>query len=742
MEGVTLLSRDSVLFIPHENSSIFCSIIIFILASLLYLSGLCPTISWFDSPEFVTIPYTLGIGHPAGSPTYSLAVKIATFLPLGSVALRVNVCSALAGGLTLVFVCRLLFRLLDGSSTPSSVPIRYLATGSGVLFLLVSESFWRLAEVAEVYSLQNWCFVLLLLLLVKARHSTPLMQQRYSWAFAFVYGLSAGVHATMALFLPAFLGFWALAMPRFFRGRALAFLGFFFLLGFATYLYLPLRSLTEPAFNWGEPQTWQQFWGHITDKKDGAAVTTVFWQQLPYQFSMYCTHLVNEFSTFGVVLGLLGFLNCWHRDKSLWVLLTLAWAGHTLFFLRGWWDTAWGFIPSFVIFALWIGLGTETCLMALHRLYQRHIIRVPRVAVYTFFLGALALTVSQTLVRHALTTSQATNYAAELYGKVLLDQLPPDAILFCQYAWFPLLYLQGVERQRPDLTFILQGEVFSPRYFSLISAKRFPNIQQVTSQQPMAVSTAQYFWLFSKLNAEQHPLFWDPETEYQVAFPEHFLPQGLLFAFDPINTPQRTPSLVRTHEKLVAQATNRILQGELEDFTTYFLANKLSMIAAYFRQIGASREVYKTLQAALSIRPDEKLTNNNYGAFLMAEGHQEQALDYFNRAYDQDPIGPIINRNLGLLLARQGDMVQAADFFQRALNFGGANGDTYVKLAEVYAALNRVPLALDTFRLALQYYQQQVTSHAANTKMQDKIPMLQERIQQLENQGQVVPQTP
>ncbi len=736
------MSRDSVIAVLHASGHIIGPTVIFMLASLLYLSGLCPTISWFDSPEFVTIPWTLGIGHPAGSPTYSLAVKITTFLPLGSIALRVNVCSALASVLSLVVMCRLLWRLLEGSGVPSSVPIRSLATASGVLLLLVSESFWRLSEVAEVYSLQTWCFVLLLLLLVTARHATPLMQQRYCWSFAFLYGLSAGVHATMAVFLPAFLGFWVLAMPRLFRSRALAFLGFFFLVGFATYLYLPLRSLTEPVFNWGEPQTWQQFWGHITDKKDGAAVTAIFWHQMPYQLSRYVTHLMNEFATLGVVLGCLGFLSCWCRDKPLSVLLTLAWAGHTLFFLRGWGDTAWGFIPSFVIFALWIGLGTHACLSGLHHAYQRHTIRVPRVALYTLFLGALALTAAQTLVRHAPTTSQATNYATELYGKVLLDQLPPDAILFCEYAWLPLLYLQTIERQRPDLTFILQGAVFSPRYFSLISTSRFPNIQQVTSPQSVIVSTEQYFWRFAQLNAEQHPLFWDPETRYQTYFAEHFLPQGLLFAFDPFKTVERTPARLRTHEKLVSQATNRILQGALEDFTTYFLANKLNIIATYFRQLGAVRAAYATFHTALSIRPHEHTVNNHYGGFLLEQGYPTKALDYLNRAYAQDPIGPVINRNMGLLLALQGDMLQAASFFQRALNFGGAHGETYEKLAETYVALNRMPFALDTFRLALQYYQQRATSHAANTKMQDKIPMLQERIQQLENQGQVVPQTP
>jgi Protein of unknown function (DUF2723) len=273
--------------------------------------------------------------------------------------------------------------MLLASSSPWT---RWTAALGGALFLLVSESFWRFTEVAEVYSLQNGFFILLFLSLLNTRTSSQLAQKRYYWLFAFLYGLSAGVHATMAFFLPAFVVFTVLTAPRMFRGREFAFLAFFFLLGFATYLYLPLRSLAEPAFNWGEPQTFQQFLIHISDRKDSAVHTVFFLQQLPYQISMYLTHLLNEFSTLGCIMGLLGFITLWRRDKPLWLMLILAFLGHTAFFIRTWWDTAWGFIPSFVIFAIWIGFGIYACLRLLEILYQRHHIRIPRVAVYTFLL--------------------------------------------------------------------------------------------------------------------------------------------------------------------------------------------------------------------------------------------------------------------------------------------------------------------------------------------------------------------
>lgn len=54
----------------------------------------------------------------------------------------------------------------------------------------------------------------------------------------------------------------------------------------------------------------------------------------------------------------------------------------------------------------------------------------------------------------------------------------------------------------------------------------------------------------------------------------------------------------------------------------------------------------------------------------------------------------------------------------------------------MYVILKRVPLAVETLRLALHYYQQRLTQQAANAKWQDKVTMVQQRIQQLETQGQ------
>lgn len=700
---------------------------LFLLASVLFIRGLCPTIYWNDSPEFVTTAYTLGISHPAGSPTYALFANLATYIPLGSIALRVNAFSALAGTLSIILLFAFLWALLGQAETWT----RGLSALGGALFLLVSESFWLFTEVAEVYILQNAFLILLCFVLFKARAAPEAVRRRYYWAFAFLYGLSAGVHATMALFVPAFFLFIVLVTPKMFRVQALAFLAFFFLLGFSSYLYLPLRALAEPAFNWGEPRTLQQFWSHITDRKDAPEHTVMLWQQLPHHIVVYLRHLGNEFSLFGCILGCIGSLELFRRDKPLWGMLTLVFLGHTAFFVLTW-DVAWGFIPSFVMFALWIGCGIEAGLRLLNTVYRRYPIRVPRIAVSTFFLGSVVVVLSQSYMQHENVTNQQANYAAEHYGRLLLEQLPPDAIVFCEYSWFPLLYLQQVEHYRPDLTFLLQGEVFFPKYYTLISAKRFPNIQHVTSVHTRVISTVDYFWLLSRLNAAKHPLFWDPPPNLQLELQGHIIPDGFLYRFHPDTVFEITPDMLRKHRKLLNLSTNRILQGTLEEATTYFVTHKLNLLGRDFYRLGFVQDAVKTYQAALSIRPGYDVTRINYGSLLMAQGELSQALEHFNIAYDSNPVEPVVNKNLGSVLLRLGDAKQAAHFFERALAFGATGGEVYAQLGEAYAKTGRFSIALATLQTALQEFMQQVKQSPRDDNVQHAISLLREWIHTLE----------
>jgi len=84
-----------------------------VVALLLYVRTLAPSLLWGDSAEFQTLSYTLGMTHPSGYMTYIMIGKLFTYIPVGNIAYRVNLMSAFFGALTVAQIY-LLVRMLGG----------------------------------------------------------------------------------------------------------------------------------------------------------------------------------------------------------------------------------------------------------------------------------------------------------------------------------------------------------------------------------------------------------------------------------------------------------------------------------------------------------------------------------------------------------------------------------------------------------------------------------------------------
>ncbi|MCK5851555.1 DUF2723 domain-containing protein, partial [bacterium] len=74
--------------------------IAFAISLATYIYTLQPTVGLEDSGELITGAYKLGVPHPPGYPMWSILAKILTFIPVGDVAYRVNLLSALCGALS------------------------------------------------------------------------------------------------------------------------------------------------------------------------------------------------------------------------------------------------------------------------------------------------------------------------------------------------------------------------------------------------------------------------------------------------------------------------------------------------------------------------------------------------------------------------------------------------------------------------------------------------------------------
>ncbi len=155
-------------------------LLLFVVATTVYLLTLTPTVPFWDSGEYIAVSYILGIPHPPGTPFYVLIGRIFTLIPWASVAERVNAMSAIAaaGAVALTFLTSLrMIRLIQGrerSRTDEWIAVAGAATGA--LLLAFSDSFWENSIEAEVYALMSLAQVLVLWLGLKwweAHEQTP-----------------------------------------------------------------------------------------------------------------------------------------------------------------------------------------------------------------------------------------------------------------------------------------------------------------------------------------------------------------------------------------------------------------------------------------------------------------------------------------------------------------------------------------------------------------------------------------
>jgi hypothetical protein len=161
-----------------------------IMSLLLYLHTLAPGLLPGDSGEFQALSVLLGNTHPTGYAVYLLLARPFTWLPLGDVAYRVNLFSAVMAALT-VAVTYLAGKLLTGRSW---------AALFGASVLAVSPTFWSQALIAEVYT-PGAAFLVAVLLFLLAWDVSG--RRRDLFLAGLLGGLSLGVHLSVALLAPA-----------------------------------------------------------------------------------------------------------------------------------------------------------------------------------------------------------------------------------------------------------------------------------------------------------------------------------------------------------------------------------------------------------------------------------------------------------------------------------------------------------------------------------------------------------
>jgi tetratricopeptide (TPR) repeat protein len=183
-------------------------------------------------------------------------------------------------------------------------------------------------------------------------------------------GLATGLNPTIVQTLPA-LSLAAIFLWRRIRLRYLgAALLVILLLVAGVYSYLPLRAREYPFTNWGNPQTWELFWGHVrgegldiydpqTNSINGFTGSPRVWAQ---STGRYLFLVLVQFTPVLVPLILLGMYYLFVKNWRLFSVLIAIPSTNLIFgalYLSGN-QESW-FIASYVIFAIFLGAGMAFC---------------------------------------------------------------------------------------------------------------------------------------------------------------------------------------------------------------------------------------------------------------------------------------------------------------------------------------------------------------------------------------------
>ncbi len=450
----------------------------------LYLSTLAPTVLEADGGEFQFVPWLPGIAHPTGYPLYVLLGWLWThLLPLGEVAWRMNLLSAVLAAAAIGITYAVARQILDATLPRTPYPARLLAAITAAATFAVSHAWWTQTIIAEVYALHT-LFITTILWLAINLATTPATKNRpLKWGWlALLVGLGLTHHRTVVLLLPA------LAVFLWFRYRAAAPTtprhGFIYaallLCPLLLYLYLPLIAPYTPyaTLNLSQNQplvlydnSLTGFWQHITATVFSGelqpAAAGIERLQLAWQL------LLLQVGSTGAALAAGGLLTLWQRRRFDLLLLTgltgLTFVAFNLVYFIG--DVFVLFIPVWLMVCLWLGLGSlglahwlahtfvkgktgqVNSSPALENMDRNLGRRIYSLIIIGLTALGLLLPLSLGLTRYAEVNQAPNTTARDRWQAILAEPLLPDAVLLSndRNEIMPLWYYQYVEGRRPDL---------------------------------------------------------------------------------------------------------------------------------------------------------------------------------------------------------------------------------------------------------------------------------------------------
>ena len=398
----------------------------------IYVATLIPTVNFGDWAEMQTVPRVLGIAHPTGYPTYTLVGHLFSYLPLGSVAYRANLLSAVSISVGLGILAVTMMRL----------GVRPLIAYGITLALAAVSSVWRSATRADPHALQ---FLLAALIVHRLVVWEQDRRPRDLLLGALLLGVSLGNHVLTLLMAPVVVAYalWVGRRELIARPLLAPMAGMCFAAGALVYAYIPLRSAFGAPEIFDGPTDWENFWSLVSGAQFRA--TSLFEAQSAITFVAklpdWIALVVNQGTVAFAVLAVLGLLMLLDRERA-FALFSAALVTVNVFVFANWIsaDLDRYLFASWIILAIWAAVAAE-------RIVSDAPKRAAPLAALLVVIPAMLLVVNWPQL------DESRNDQGERFKEHMFRQLPENAALFTIWdAATPLWYGQLIDGQRTDVT--------------------------------------------------------------------------------------------------------------------------------------------------------------------------------------------------------------------------------------------------------------------------------------------------
>ncbi|HVR41100.1 MAG TPA: DUF2723 domain-containing protein [Thermoanaerobaculia bacterium] len=433
---------------------------VFAAALVVYTITLTPTVGLTDSGALTVAAWALGNAHPPGFPLYLMLTHLATLLPLGTIAVRVNYASAFFAALACAMVTLCVAEIIPAKTTKW---VTLSAMTFAGLLLAFGRTLWEYAVVAEVYALNSFLLATIFCLMLSWRRTRQIARL---YIAALVFGLALGVHhVTIGLSLVAIAvlvlrtaGF------KFFRSKQLLIAALIAIVAFvAVYAYLPIAASRDPVLNWGDPDNFTNIVRHITAKQYRVYVkVSDESSQVDDFFRLTTRELGPPWLPIALLIALYGLWQAFRRDRTLfWFLLLVIVA-----------DAAWMLVYPIAndedAYLLPVFLA-----LTLASAYGVVAIARDRIAIAAALLAIPLLS----LGIHWPYRDRSHFLVPKDYSENALRTMDRDALLFTGdwQLYAPMFYFLEAEKVRPDVKIIEYGMLIRGWYVDAL-AKRYPEL--------------------------------------------------------------------------------------------------------------------------------------------------------------------------------------------------------------------------------------------------------------------------